>query len=123
MLRILKYLYLANFYRKTKSHIGILILYGVVLLLVSLIMNDLISVSQESVAYFMLLIKWVIVFALLWLIVLKIIRIFTMASQPFSKEKKTDSKKGHLLSKEKLLTQSEQIMEKYVKAKHDNEII
>ncbi|WP_151899654.1 hypothetical protein [Sulfurimonas hydrogeniphila] len=122
MLRILKYLYLANFYKKAKSHIGMLILYGVVLLLVSLIMNDLISVSQESVAYFMLLIKWVIVFALLWLIVLKIIRIFTMASQPFSKEK-TDSKKEHLLSKKKLLTQSEQIMEKYVKAKHDNEII
>ncbi|WP_457748225.1 hypothetical protein [Sulfurimonas sp.] len=114
MFRALKYLFLANLYKKTKSNVVVLFVYIVVLLLTSYIMNDLISVSQSVTVYFMLFFKWVIVLTLLVLIGLRILKILNIVSKPFSNEK-NNSKKQQILSKEKLYTKSDQIMQKYMK--------
>ena len=126
MFKALKYIFLANLYRKAKKSFTMLFIYVVSLILVSFIINDLISISTGVAVYILLLIKWVSILSLLSLIGFSILKIFNIATNPFeskenettksNKEKiSTDTKKDRILAKEKLFTQSDLIMQKYMK--------
>lgn len=95
-----------------------LFIYIVGLILISLIINDLMSVSSGGVVYALLITKWVSIFSLLSLISFSLLKIFNIATNPFEKKKKKldkNTKRDRILSKEKLYTQSDLIMQKYMK--------
>ena len=127
MFKAFKYLLLANLYKKAKKSFVMLFVYLVSLMLVSLIINDLMSVSTGVIIYILLLIKWIIILSLLSLICLSILKIFNVATNPFETNKQDeftkddeaqvsqDIKKERILSKEKLFTRSDLILQKYMK--------
>ena len=126
MFKAFKYLLLASLYKKAKKSFVMLFVYLVSLMLISFIINDLMSVSTGVAVYILLLIKWVSILSLLSLIGFSILKIFNIATNPFeSKEDEvtksnkeevfTDTKKDRILAKEKLFTQSDLIMQKYMK--------
>ena len=126
MFKAFKYLLLASLYKKAKKSFVMLFVYLVALMLISFIINDLMSVSTGVAIYILLLIKWVSILSLLSLIGFSILKIFNIATNPFeskedevtksNKEKVfTDTKKDRILAKEKLFTQSDLIMQKYMK--------
>ena len=126
MLKAFKYLLLASLYKKAKKSFVMLFVYLVALMLISFIINDLMSISTGVAVYILLLIKWVLILSLLSLIGFSILKIFNIATNPFeskedevsksNKEKLfTDTKKDRILAKEKLFTQSDLIMQKYIK--------
>ncbi|MCD4667313.1 MAG: hypothetical protein K8R44_01755 [Sulfurimonas sp.] len=123
MFKAFKYLLLASLYKKAKKSFVMLFVYLVALMLVSFIINDLMSISTGVAVYILILIKWVSILALLSLIGFSILKIFNIATNPFkSKEdeinescKAQDVKKDRILAKERLFTQSDLIMQKYMK--------
>ena len=126
MFKAFKYLLLASLYKKAKKSFMMLFVYVVALILVSFIINDLMSISTGVSVYILLLIKWVAILSLLSLIGFSILKIFNIATNPFeSKENEVtksdkekvsiDTKKDRILAKEKLFTQSDLIMQKYMK--------
>jgi len=126
MFKALKYIFLASLYKKAKKIFVMLFIYVVSLILISFIVNDLMSIATGVAVYILLLIKWVSILSLLSLIGFSILKIFNIATSPFeskddeatksNKEKLSiDTKKERILSKEKLFTQSDLIMQKYMK--------
>lgn len=122
MFRTLKYLLLANLYKKAKNSFVMLFVYTVLLILFTFIINDILSVSTGSMVYVVLLTKWVVIFSLLALIGFSVLKIFNVASKPFDKGENSksetaykDTKKEKILSKEKLSTTTDLIMKKYTK--------
>lgn len=122
MFRTLKYLLLANLYKKAKNSFVMLFVYTVLLILFTFIINDILSVSTGSMVYVVLLTKWVVIFSLLALIGFSVLKIFNVASKPFDKGEDSksetaykDTKKEKILSKEKLSTTTDLIMKKYTK--------
>ena len=126
MFKAIKYLFLASLYKKAKKSFVMLFVYLVSLILISFIINDLMSIAIGVSVYILLLIKWVSILSLLSLIGFSILKIFNIATNPFeSKENKVNSKnkekvstatkKDRILSQEKLFTQSDLIMQKYMK--------
>lgn len=118
MFKAFKYLFLASLYKKAKKSFIMLFIYIVSFIFVQFIINDIQSVSTSAVVYILILVKWVIQITLLSLIGFSIFKIFNIASNPFeSKENEVsvDTKKDRIITKEKLFTQSDLIMQKYMK--------
>lgn len=94
-----------------------LFMYVVLLLLSIFIMNDLIDISIGVTVYILFLIKWVLILSLLGLIGFSVLKIFNIASNPFEEKENTpaDTKRDRILCKEKLLTESDLIINKYLK--------
>lgn len=126
MFKTFKYLLLASLYKKAKKSFMILFVYVVSLILISFIINDLMSISTGVSVYVLLLIKWASILSLLSLIGFSILKILNIATNPFeSKENEvtkkdkskvsTDTKKERILAKEKLFTASDIIVQKYMK--------
>ena len=126
MFKAFKYLLLASLYKKAKKSFVMLFVYVVALILVSFIINDLMSISTGVSVYILLLIKWVAILSLLSLIGFSILKIFNIATNPFQPKENeatksnkenlsTETKKDRILAKEKLFTQSDLIMQKYMK--------
>lgn len=119
MFKTLKYLFLASLYKKAKKSFMMLFVYVVSLVLFIFFISDILSIATGLFFYIVLAVKWVVILALLALISFSLLKIFNIASNPFeTKEKKLvlkDTKKEKILSKEKLLTQSDLILQKYMK--------
>ena len=126
MFKAFKYLLLASLYKKAKKSFVMLFVYVVSLILISFIINDLMSISTGVTVYILLLIKWASILSLLSLIGFSILKILNIATNPFeSKENEvtkndkskvsTDTKKERILAKEKLFTTSDIIVQKYMK--------
>ena len=125
MFKTLKYLFLASLYKKAKKSIVMLCIYVVLLILFSLIINDVISIATGGIVYILLPIKWIVILSLLSLIAFSVLKIFNIASNPFeSKDKEKDkntkqtpsgTKRERILAKEELFTQSDLILQKYIK--------
>lgn len=124
MFKVLKYLFVANLYKKTKnSFLGIFVSV-IALIVLSLIVNDLISVASGMNVYILLIIKWVGIFFLLGFIGYSVLKIVNAITTPFTTEEKAvstntvvmlDNKKDRILAKEKLNTKSDLILQKYMK--------
>lgn len=126
MFKVIKYILLANLFKKAKKSFIMLFIYVVSLILISFIMNDLMSVAIGVMVYILLLVKWAIILSLLRLIGFSVLKIFNIATNPLKTNSKDDSednevqvlqdvKKERILSKEKLFTQSDLILQKYMK--------
>jgi len=125
MFKAFKYLLLASFYKKAKKSFVMLFIAIVALILVSFIMDDMMGVSFGISLYLLLLVKWVLILTLWSVIGFSILKIFNIATNPFesqgnktSKDKQenyTDTKKDRILAKEELFTQSDLILQKYIK--------
>ena len=122
MFKALKYLLFAGLYKKAKR--SFLILFGsiIALILINLIISDAVNVSSGMSVYFLLMIKWTTNLFLLWLIGFNALKIFNIATNPFTNSqpkvkvtKESDSKKDRILAKELLLTKSDLILQKYMK--------
>ena len=94
-----------------------LFIYVVSIFLVSFILNDMMAVASSTVGYLFILVKWVLVLILLGLSFFTLVKIINVASSPFesTRSKTVDEKKERILSKEKLQTKSDLIMQKYTK--------
>ena len=118
MLKILKYLLLARVYKKTKKNLLFLLLCFIALALISLIVNDAMSVASGFNVAVLLMIKWFSVIVLLGFMVLNILKIINIASSPFAiKDKIIDERKDKIMSKENIFSVSDLIIQKYKKAK------
>ena len=120
MFKVFKYMFLVNLYKKAKKRFMMLAVYLVLMVLISLILNDLIGVATGMNIYVLLLVKWISILLLLVLIVRNVVKIFHVATNPFEKkedEKVVDTKKERILAKEKLFTKSDLILQKYMKEK------
>lgn len=95
-----------------------LAVYVVVLILLSLMFSDFISIASGVSLYVLIFVKWVSVVLLLILIAITLAKIFSLATTIFEKSedmKELDVKKEKILSKEKLSTKSDLILQKYMK--------
>lgn len=123
MFKVMKYIFLANTYKRAKSSFIMLFVSFVSLIVFSFIMSDIINVSHGIYTYLFLLLKWSVIIALLVLILYSILKIVNVMSTPFSSKREVKGvmkknerlKKEQILSKEKLYTQSDLIVQKYMK--------
>lgn len=95
-----------------------LAVYAVVLILLSLMFSDFISIASGMSLYVLIFVKWASVVLLLILIAITLAKIFSLATTIFKKSEDTkelDVKKEKILSKEKLSTKSDLILQKYMK--------
>lgn len=123
MFKVLKYLFLANLYNRAKKSFITLLISIISLVVLSLMMNDAINVATGMSVYLLLLLKWIIILSLLGLIGYNILKIINSVMTPFNTEKETqtndeevvDTKKNRILSKDKLYTKSDLILQKYTK--------
>jgi hypothetical protein len=119
MFKTLKYLMLGAVYKRAKKSFIMLFIYTVLMIVISLIMNDLIAVSDNGFIYGVVLLKWIVVFILLALIAFNLLQIFNIAQHPFEKQKikgdAIDVKKEHILSLNVLVSKSDSIINKYTK--------
>ena len=126
MLKVFKYLFIASLYNKAKKSFFLLFGSIISLILISLIINDAISVAGGISVYMLLIVKWISILSLLILIGYSLLKIINIATSPFSNEDKEnnsrkeeviDTKKDRILNKEKLFTKSDLILQKYMKDK------
>ena len=123
MLKVLKYLLFAKLYSRAKKSFLILFSSIVLLILISLIINDAVSVASGMSIYVLLIVKWMSILSLIGLIMYSILKIINIATTPFKMEHKDNQtdinvvniKKNRILSKEKLCTKSDLILQKYMK--------
>ena len=123
MFKVLKYLMFANLYNRAKKSFFILFGSIISIILISLIINDAVSVANGISVYILLIIKWVSILSLMALIGFTILKIINIATTPFTSEKVVsstdetvvDRKKDLILNKEKLFTKRDLILQKYIK--------
>jgi len=120
MFKALKYLFLANTYKRAKSSVITLLLSFLGLVLTVWVISDLMSVSSGVVVYLLLLVKWIVILSLIILMGYSILKIINVASSPFSAEEehsvaKDADKKEYILNKDVLRSKSALIVEKYMK--------
>ena len=121
MFKVLKYLLFASLYNKAKKSFLILLGSIISLILISLIINDVVSVASGMSVFILLIIKWVTILSLIGLIGFNIMKIINVATTPFTTENKNpnsvivDTKKDRILNKEKNFTKSDLILQKYMK--------
>jgi len=125
MFKAFKYLLLASLYKKAKKSFVILFISIVALLLVSFIMDDMMSISFGIPLYLLILVKWILILILWSVIGFSILKIFNIATNPFKPQEdkisqdqqpsNRDIKKDRVLAKDELFTQSDLIMQKYMK--------
>ena len=113
MFRALKYILLANLFKKAKNRFIYILVSLVVLVMFVFIINDITSIVNEENTILLFGIKWVSIVTLLISILYNSYKIIQVVSSPFQDEKKSSTKKEHILKKDKLLTKSELIIQKY----------
>ncbi len=123
MFKVLKYLLFANLYNRARKSFFILFGSIISLILISLIINDAVSVSSGMSVFVLLIIKWVSILTLIGLIGFSVLKIINVATSPFTTENKymntkevpVDTRKDRILNKERLFTKSDSILQKYMK--------
>lgn len=118
MFKVFKYIFLLTLYKKAKKSFLMLAVYAVVLILLSLMFSDFISIASGMSLYVLIFAKWASVVLLLILIAITLAKIFSLATTIFEKSEDTkelDVKKEKILAKEKLSTKSDLILQKYMK--------
>ena len=120
MFKALKYIFLANTYKRAKNSFLALFISFLGLILTIWIISDLMSVSNGIMVYILLLTKWGIILSLFTLMGYNILKIINVMSSPFSIEKeykkpKDANKKEYILNKDVLRSKSDIIVEKYLK--------
>ena len=122
MFKVFKYLFIANLYHKAKRSILGAAIMLLLLVISTFIMNDILSVASGSEKYLFLLLKWVLVLFFMAMVGYFLLKVFNAASSSISiKSRDTepmieDIKKKRILGKNHLLSKSDRIMDKYVKA-------
>lgn len=120
MLKLFKYIFIVNLYKKAKKN---LIMAGVMLILMfisTFLMNDLIEVARGSEKYLFLLTKWVLILVFLAVIAINLLKVFNIAiasigvKPTYKLSLASTDKKQRLLGKEHLETKSESIIKKYM---------
>ncbi len=124
MFKALKYLLFAGLYQKAKKSFFVLFGSIIALILLNLIISDVIDVSGGITVYIVLIVKWIANLSLLALIGFSILKIFNIATDPFTTNeskvkasKESSSKKDRIIAKEILFTKSDLILQKYMKDK------
>ncbi|MDF1884130.1 hypothetical protein JHD49_09280 [Sulfurimonas sp. SAG-AH-194-C21] len=120
MYRVLKYVFMANTYKRAKSSFITLFLSFMGLVLSVWIISDFMSVSSGVMVYVLLLLKWVMILSLISLMGYSILKIINVASNPFATKDKPVVvqdvyKKEYILNKAVLRSKSDLIVEKYLK--------
>ena len=121
MLKMFKYLFLANLFKKAKKNIVIAASMLLLLMISTFLMNDLLAVASGSDKYLFLLIKWVLILLFIAITVYNLLKVFNTATESVGIKPKseavvvTDAKKERILAKEHLQTKSDRIMKKYMK--------
>lgn len=80
----------------------------------SYMFTDLIAMADEKLG--LVIVKWIVILILLAVITFNVSQIYKALPTPFKKEKKdqiVDSKKERIISKERLLSRSDMIINKY----------
>jgi len=125
MFKILKYFFVISLYKKTKKQFLILAISLITILLSSLIISDFIAVSSDLNLYFLIVLKWAIILTMIVFIALALLKIMKRATLTPGIIKHTkyiavddetvNSKKEITLKKDRLFTESEQILQKYTR--------
>jgi len=117
MFKLFKYLLLASLYKKAKTNFVILSVCFVMLILSWLMLDDLIPHLAGMNVFIFLTIKWVSIILLLGVMWFNILHIFNIATNPLNSQEDevTKTKKNKILTKDKLFTKSDLIMQKYTK--------
>ena len=122
MFKVFKYLFLANLYKRAKKSIFTLVGFFIILLFFTFIINDLLAVVNGVNIYILLSLKWIVIFLLFTLIARSFLKIMDMATTlsnndntPTNRVKSQDNKREYILTKEKLFSKEDTILEKYMK--------
>lgn len=124
MFQILKYFFVINLYKKAKKQFAILVILLITILLSGLIISDVMTVVSGPKLYVLIGLKWMIVLLMILFIVLTLLKIIELASpatiikhtKEFSADHEAVNRKKEItLNKERLLTESEMIIQKYTK--------
>ena len=122
MLKVFKYLFMANLYQKAKRSVlgaGIMIL---LLIVTTFLMNDLLAVASGREKYIFILLKWALILFFMSMLGYYLLKVFNVASMSVGLKSKdvkpvvADVKKERILGKDQLVRRSDRIMDKYVKA-------
>jgi len=114
MFRAVKYYLMTRVYQKAKGNLIVVLLSLMALIIVTMLFGDLIAVTGEGSRYVLVGAKWIVILSLLALIVYHLGRIVRVL--PFAGEepaRSSDPRKTKLIEKERLVSRSERIFEKY----------
>jgi len=114
MFKIAKYYFLLSLYQKTKRNILAIMLFTMLFLVSSYIFTDLIAMAEEKLG--LVLAKWTVILILLAVIAFNVSQIYKALPTLFKQKEKAqrvDSKKEKIISKERLLSRSDMIINKY----------
>ena len=114
MFKLAKYYFLLNIYQKRKRNLIAIVISLLLLVVTSYLFSDLIIMAENKLG--LVVAKWIILLFMLAVIVVNIRQIFTGIQYPFQTEKydqPVDLKKEKILSKEKLVSRSDLILNKY----------
>ena len=123
MFKVVKYLFLANLYKRAKRKIILFAGLSLFFILFSFMINDLISISTGISIEILFLVKWVSILSLIIFMMHTLLQIINIATTPFKEDDvkvqplatKRDTKKEHILNKDRLYTKSDLILQKYMK--------
>ena len=112
-----KYLFLANVYKKTRRRVMFLVVTLVMLIMTTLLFNDLIGATSGLIKYLFILTKWSLVVTYLWIIVHNLKKIWKVARStmplPSRVSDPLNPKKEILMAKVTLQSRSDLIINKY----------
>jgi len=123
MFKVVKYIFLADFFKRAKRKIILLVGLFLFFILFSFMINDLISISTGISIKILFLVKWVSILSIIIFMMHTLLQIINIATTPFKKDdlkvqplvRKRDSKKEYILNKDRLYTRSDFILQKYMK--------
>jgi len=114
MVRAIKYYLMTRVYQKAKGNLIIVLLSLVALILATMLFGDLIAVAGNGSRYVLVAAKWIVILSLLAVIthnMSKIVRVLPFAGEKPARS--SDHRKMKLIEKERLVSRSERILEKY----------
>ena len=129
MFKILKYYFVITIYKKAKKQFLILAISLIIMILSGLIINDVMTVASDLNLYFLIVLKWIIIFLMMIYITFNFIKILKLAmpeTNPIIMKYKNiitlnnepvNIKKETILKKDKLFTESDNILHKYIRDK------
>ncbi len=119
MFKMLKYIFIVNIYKKTKSNVVAVGMAVSFLFLTAFVSSDFIGATQGSEKYILILLKWLAIGLLLWVIVRNVKKIWKVATDSvqlkMSEPTNKDLKKERILGKDRLQSRSDLILKKYKK--------
>ena len=118
MMKIFKYLLVANVYKETKHSMAMVLIAAVIVVLSIFIGNDLIDASDGSMKYLVLLCKWVVVLTTLTVMISHMSKIWKsfLSSVPIVGESLSKSRSDlhdKIMTKPELKSRSDLIIDKY----------